>query len=272
MSPCLGRARACPRRRRPPDTAAHVVLGRRRGVRARPGRAAERLADGLAAGDLTDVDLHRGRGPARRTTPRSSRGWASSPRRSRSPRSPRPTRTATATATLGWSWPVSEQDWTYTTEATLTLVDEAWAVEWEPAIVEPSLRPGGVLDLSGVTAARGRDPRRRRPAAGDRPAGDPVRDRQVGGAAARAAVTSAPTLAALARHRRGGVRRAGGGGRRAAFVEAIVLPPRGRAGRGRARATSGSRARSRSRTRRRSRRPASSRPRSSAPSASRPPR
>ena len=29
------------------------------------------------------------------------------------------TEDGTATATLGWSWPVSEQDWTYTSEATL---------------------------------------------------------------------------------------------------------------------------------------------------------
>ncbi len=61
----------------------------------------------------------------------------------------------TATATLGWTWPVSEQEWSYTSEATLTLVDDAWQVEWEPAVVQPDLRTGGTLTLSGVTAERG---------------------------------------------------------------------------------------------------------------------
>jgi cell division protein FtsI/penicillin-binding protein 2 len=61
----------------------------------------------------------------------------------------------TATATLGWSWPVSEQDWSYTTEAALSLEGDAWQVAWEPAVVEPSLRPGGTLELTGTTAERG---------------------------------------------------------------------------------------------------------------------
>lgn len=60
----------------------------------------------------------------------------------------------TATATLGWSWPVSEQDWTYTSEAMLQLVDDRWQVAWEPSVVEPSLRSGGTLGRETVSARR----------------------------------------------------------------------------------------------------------------------
>lgn len=60
-----------------------------------------------------------------------------------------------ATATLGWSWPVSEQDWTYTSEAGLELVGEEWRVDWQPSVVEPSLRPGGALELRTVNPERG---------------------------------------------------------------------------------------------------------------------
>jgi cell division protein FtsI/penicillin-binding protein 2 len=60
----------------------------------------------------------------------------------------------TATVTLGWSWAVSEQDWSYTSEATLVLVDGQWRAEWEPAVVEPSLRPGSELERVTTTAPR----------------------------------------------------------------------------------------------------------------------
>ncbi|HYH35353.1 MAG TPA: NTF2-like N-terminal transpeptidase domain-containing protein, partial [Nocardioides sp.] len=61
---------------------------------------------------------------------------------------------ATATVTLGWSWPVSEQDWTYTSEATLDRQDDEWQVRWAPAVVEPSLGEGGVLELRTAAAPR----------------------------------------------------------------------------------------------------------------------
>ena len=60
----------------------------------------------------------------------------------------------TAVVTLGWSWPVSEQDWTYTSEATLRLSGEQWQVAWEPSVVEPSLRTGGTLSRKTVSADR----------------------------------------------------------------------------------------------------------------------
>ncbi len=124
-----------------------------------PEPVAEALAEGLAAGDLADVAVSgdgaaaaseelagvvEGMGevvPSVSVTDVSETDGTDGP--------------DTATATLGWSWPVSGQDWSYTSEATLTLVDDAWQVAWEPAVVEPSLRAGGRLDLTGVTAERG---------------------------------------------------------------------------------------------------------------------
>jgi len=120
-----------------------------------PEPVASALADGLAAGDLTEVTFTGDAAVAEdydaivegmgELSPTVSVAEVGEPDESGE----------TLTATLGWSWPVSDQDWTYTTEATLAIVDDRWTVEWEPAIVEPTLRPGGVLDLTGTTAARG---------------------------------------------------------------------------------------------------------------------
>lgn len=120
-----------------------------------PADAAERLAEGLAAGDLTEVAFAADAPTAKEydaivagmgeLTPTVGVAEVGEPDEAGE----------SVTATLGWSWPVSEQDWTYTTEATLTLVDGAWGVEWEPSLVEPSLRPGGSLELTGLTGERG---------------------------------------------------------------------------------------------------------------------
>lgn len=116
-----------------------------------PEPVATALAEGLAAGDLTGVAFT-GDATVTQDYEEIVAGMGVTPTVS-------VTEVAeaegSATATLGWSWPVSEQDWTYTTEARLTVADAAWAVEWEPSIVEPSLRPGGTLELTGITAARG---------------------------------------------------------------------------------------------------------------------
>lgn len=60
-----------------------------------------------------------------------------------------------ATATLSWSWPVAETPWTYESEAPLELVDDEWRVAWTPAIIEPSLSEGEVLDTTPIGARRG---------------------------------------------------------------------------------------------------------------------
>ena len=117
-----------------------------------PEPVAQALADGLAAGDLADVELADATGVDQQLTDILD-GMGD--------RTPRVELTdvteadGAATATLGWSWSITEQDWTYTTTAQLSRVGEAWVVEWEPSIVEPSLRRGGSLELTEITAARG---------------------------------------------------------------------------------------------------------------------
>ncbi len=115
-----------------------------------PGDAAERLADGLASGDLADVSFTED--GAQQSYDEVVEGLAETT----------PTVSVedvteadgTATATLGWSWPVSEQDWTYTSEATLRLSGDQWQVSWEPSVVEPSLRAGGTLSRRTVASKR----------------------------------------------------------------------------------------------------------------------
>ena len=61
----------------------------------------------------------------------------------------------TATAPLSWTWPVAGDEWTYTTEATLTEADGEWQVDWSRELVESSLGKRSVLDLTPIAAARG---------------------------------------------------------------------------------------------------------------------
>jgi hypothetical protein len=60
-----------------------------------------------------------------------------------------------ATATLSWTWPVAGEEWTYTTEAPLTKVDDEWQVAWSRELVEPSLGAGTVLDVTPIGGGRG---------------------------------------------------------------------------------------------------------------------
>ncbi len=117
-----------------------------------PAPVAEALAEGLAAGDLTDVELADPTGVEKQYDEAVAGLGELTPTVELTDLTESE---GTATATLGWSWPVTEQDWTYTTTATLSEVGDAWVVEWEPSIIEPSLRRGGTLELTGITAARG---------------------------------------------------------------------------------------------------------------------
>lgn len=60
----------------------------------------------------------------------------------------------TATVQLRWTWPIAGDEWTYTTDATLTEVDDAWAATWSRDLVEPSLRKATVLDVTPIAGAR----------------------------------------------------------------------------------------------------------------------
>ena len=118
-----------------------------------PEPVAEQLAEGLAAGDLGDVPVS-GEEPVTEEYTEIVEGLGDLT----------PTVVVedvsesddTATATLGWTWPVGEQEWSYSSEATLTPVDDAWQVEWQPSVVEPSLRAGGTLERTTITPERGR--------------------------------------------------------------------------------------------------------------------
>ena len=61
-----------------------------------------------------------------------------------------------ATATLSWTWPLGE-GWSYTTKAPLetTADGDQWQVDWQDAVVEPSLTTGDTLDATTVAARRG---------------------------------------------------------------------------------------------------------------------
>lgn len=117
-----------------------------------PEPVAEALAEGLAAGDLTGVELTDATGVQEQYDAIVEGLGELTPRVEVTDLTESE---ATATATLGWSWAVTEQDWTYTTSAQLSRVGGEWVVEWSPSIVEPSLRRGGSLELTGITAARG---------------------------------------------------------------------------------------------------------------------
>jgi cell division protein FtsI/penicillin-binding protein 2 len=61
-----------------------------------------------------------------------------------------------AEATLRWSWDLGgEQPWTYDVLAPLTEGAAEWQATWANTLVEPSLEPGDVLDLSSLTPDRG---------------------------------------------------------------------------------------------------------------------
>jgi len=60
-----------------------------------------------------------------------------------------------ATATLGYVWELGEKDWSYQTTARLSRASGQWLVDFEPAVVEPSLKDGERLDLTEIEPERG---------------------------------------------------------------------------------------------------------------------
>jgi cell division protein FtsI/penicillin-binding protein 2 len=63
----------------------------------------------------------------------------------------------TATATLDYVWDLdtSDQDWTYSTTADLTRVEDVWQTSWEPEVFVPNLLPDEKLTLGTVPGDRG---------------------------------------------------------------------------------------------------------------------
>ncbi len=61
-----------------------------------------------------------------------------------------------ATAIVSWTWPLTgSATWSYDATATLSRVDDEWAVEWGHEVVEPSLNANSVLAVSETTGTRG---------------------------------------------------------------------------------------------------------------------
>ncbi|MHA7279500.1 penicillin-binding transpeptidase domain-containing protein [Arthrobacter sp. MDT2-2] len=62
-----------------------------------------------------------------------------------------------ATATLDYVWDLDEtdSDWTYSTTADLTRVEDVWQTAWEPAVVVPDLLPDEKLTLTRIPGDRG---------------------------------------------------------------------------------------------------------------------
>ncbi|MEO6509777.1 MAG: penicillin-binding transpeptidase domain-containing protein [Nocardioides sp.] len=126
---------------------------------ASPQAAAQVYADALASGDFAEVSFADGGDPAAvaeeyaatveglgRLTPTVS---VADVAEKDGPDGP------TATATLDWTWPIGPDGWEYSSQATLTQLDDEWQTTWDVATVEPSLSPKVTLDLVSLGAKRG---------------------------------------------------------------------------------------------------------------------
>lgn len=122
-----------------------------------PGAAAQALAAGIASGDLSDVSL------LDATPAQASEQLATAlePMTEHRPSvtvadvAVDPDDSDLAHATLEFSWDLdAAEPWTYRTEATLELVDDAWAAHWSLHAVHPDLVPGLVVAVERVRAER----------------------------------------------------------------------------------------------------------------------
>ncbi|GAA4373340.1 penicillin-binding transpeptidase domain-containing protein [Nocardioides caricicola] len=119
-----------------------------------PAEAADALAEALASGDFSDVPLASGTPEdvaADRAEVVEGMGdiepvvYAGDPEESGD----------TATVALAWSWPVAGDEWSYSTEATLTRAGDEWQVTWSRDLVEPHLKKASVLDITPIAGGRG---------------------------------------------------------------------------------------------------------------------
>lgn len=118
--------------------------------------AAAQLAKGLTGGDISGVNF--GAVPAEDANAQLEEITAPL-----DPFSPTVTVTGvestgddTATAELNHVWDLDEtdSDWTYTTTAELTRVEDAWQVTWDPAVVVQNLSADAALSVSRTPAER----------------------------------------------------------------------------------------------------------------------
>lgn len=125
--------------------------------RPEPDAAAQALADGLARADLSDVpllDASPEQAGAELTTALEAI-LGSTPTVTVAAVAVDEEEDTTAHATLAYSWDLGAANpWTYETEATLELVDGAWATHWSLHVVHPDLLPGLVVATERVPAQR----------------------------------------------------------------------------------------------------------------------
>ncbi|MDT0166251.1 penicillin-binding transpeptidase domain-containing protein [Actinotalea sp. AC32] len=125
-----------------------------------PAPVAAGLAAALAAGDLTGV-------PLGDTDPAAATEQLRTSTAALDPARPEVrvgdvvesevdgTRTATATVVTTWDLDATgDDDWTYSADAHLTLVDDVWQVRWDTALVAPDLRPTETLTTRVEAAPR----------------------------------------------------------------------------------------------------------------------
>jgi cell division protein FtsI/penicillin-binding protein 2 len=118
--------------------------------------AADRLASGLAAGDLGKVDFTDSASQVGTSYARVTEGVG----KAKVSVTKVSTDGDTARATLTWRRPVGAKTWSYQTQATLrrgedTHGDRAWLVDWDPRIVESSLKAGERMSESSIKPRRG---------------------------------------------------------------------------------------------------------------------
>ena len=124
-----------------------------------PEATAQALAQGLGAKDLTGVPLSARPGPgtALATLLGSMAEVPAAVAVSDVEESGEGAGEGAAVATLDWAWELpGGERWSY--ESTASLVADAageWAVDWQPSVVEPSLRDGETLDLDELAPDRG---------------------------------------------------------------------------------------------------------------------
>ncbi len=118
-----------------------------------PRDAAEKLAEGLAKQDVKGIPAVKGGRVSQAGLERIVAGMGSA--RAKVTVGDIEQDDTSATATLKTTWAFKGEDWSYTTPARLTYVDDAWQVQWSPAIVAPDLKASERLRLFTAPADRG---------------------------------------------------------------------------------------------------------------------
>jgi cell division protein FtsI/penicillin-binding protein 2 len=126
---------------------------------ASPEAAAQVYADALASGDFADVSFGDGDDPAavgeEYATTVKGLGELEPTVSVADVSEQAGAETPTATATFDWTWPIGPDGWQYSSQATLTELDDEWQATWDVATIEPSLSPTVTLDLVSLGSRRG---------------------------------------------------------------------------------------------------------------------